>query len=329
MTSSTIPIELPGQVGFLATATFCMVLPTALVILRILARRKTSLSLNGSDFCIVAALTFDIGLCIVDYFMVLKGGFGFHIKDIERRFGPETLVTFNKCIAAWPILWSCCVVTSKWSVLLMYQTLIPVARMKMAVRVVGTFIILFALGGILEAFLICRPYAKNYYVNLEGTCGNVRTFYIWLSALNLFSDLVILLLPIPFLYKLQMPLRKRLGLISMFMVGVLTCVVTLYRQTTLGDMDLKDITASGLLAFLASTIEIAVAICIACLPFLRALWGSISSQRGGSSNNYDSCGSRGLTNGRRTLKSDGFGHLPDDSSEIRLQPLSPSSGRLV
>jgi len=108
-----------------------------------------------------------------------------------------------------------------------------------------------------------------------------------------------------------------------------TCVVTLYRQTTLGYMDLKDITASGLLAFLASTIEIAVAICIACLPFLRALWGSISSQRGGSSNNYDSCGSRGLTNGRRTLKSDGFGHLPDDSSEIRLQPMEPSSGRFV
>lgn len=130
MTSSTIPIELPGQVGFLATATLCMVLPTALVVLRILARRRTSLSLNGSDFCIVAALVchpsqapfdfywpscpvttrvknavnqltisfqvFDIGLCIVDYFMVLEGGFGFHIKDIERRFGPATLVTFNK-----------------------------------------------------------------------------------------------------------------------------------------------------------------------------------------------------------------------------------------
>lgn len=111
--------------------------------------------------------------------------------------------------------------TSKGSVLLMYQTLIPVARMKLAVRVVGTFIVLFAIGGILEAFLICRPYAKNYDANLPGTCGNIRTFYIWLSALNLFSDLVILLLPLPFLYKLQMPLRKRLGLIGMFMVGVL------------------------------------------------------------------------------------------------------------
>lgn len=108
-----------------------------------------------------------------------------------------------------------------------------------------------------------------------------------------------------------------------------TCVVTLYRQTTLGNMDLNDITASGLLAFLASTIEIAVAIGIACLPFLRALWGSMSTQRGGSSKNYDSCGSKGLASGRRTLKSDGFGHLPDDSSEIRLQPMGTTSGKSV
>lgn len=103
----------------------------------------------------------------------------------------------------------------------MYQTLMPVPRMKLAVRVVGAFIILFAVGGILEAFLTCRPYAKNYYVDLPGTCGNARTFYIWLSALNLFSDLVILLLPIPFIYKLQMPMKKRLGLMGMFLVGIL------------------------------------------------------------------------------------------------------------
>lgn len=111
--------------------------------------------------------------------------------------------------------------TGKWSVLLMYQTLIPVARMKLAVRIVGTFVVLFAIAGILEAFLICRPYEKNYHADVPGTCGNIQIFYIWLSALNLFSDIVILLLPLPFLYNLQMPLKKRLGVISMFMVGIL------------------------------------------------------------------------------------------------------------
>lgn len=51
---------------------------------------------NATDQLTISFQVFDIGLCIVDYFMVLEGGFGFHIKDIERRFGPETLVTFNK-----------------------------------------------------------------------------------------------------------------------------------------------------------------------------------------------------------------------------------------
>lgn len=123
-------------------------------------------------------------------------------------------------MAAWPLLWNCCVMTSKWSVLLMYEALIPVPRMKLAVRIVGCFVTVFNLGGVLEAFLICRPYAANWDSS-AGSCGNVRNFYIWLSALNLFSDLVILILPIPFVYKLQMPLRKRMGLVGMFTVGVL------------------------------------------------------------------------------------------------------------
>lgn len=97
-----------------------------------------------------------------------------------------------------------------------------------------------------------------------------------------------------------------------------TCVVTLYRQTTLPSMDLTDVTSSGLLAFLASTIEIAIAISIACLPFLRALWHRGSSHHGGSSNNYEMSGSSGAKHGKRLMKSDGFGHLPGDS-ESRLQ----------
>lgn len=139
-----------------------------------------------------------------------------------------------------------------------------------------------------------------------------------------------------------------------------TCVVTLYRQTTLPRMDLTDVTSSGLLAFLASTIEIAVAISIACLPFLRALWRA-SSCKGSSSNTYQNSSgyagggggggyygsgygggggsSRGagrsgggvsvsFSRGTRSPKSDGFGHLADDSSEIQLRPVVGGEGSL-
>lgn len=103
----------------------------------------------------------------------------------------------------------------------MYMTLMPVGKMIMSARFVGSFILLFNISGILAAFLICRPYAKNYYTTMAGSCGSTKVFYIWISALNLLTDLIILLLPLPFVYKLQLPLRKRLGLAGMFSVGLL------------------------------------------------------------------------------------------------------------
>lgn len=75
MSAPMIPIELPGQAGFLATATVCMVIPTCLVVLRILGRRRTSLSLNGSDVCIVLAL--------VGYYLALFLRARHGVKHIE------------------------------------------------------------------------------------------------------------------------------------------------------------------------------------------------------------------------------------------------------
>lgn len=52
--------------------------------------------------------TFDIGLCIVDYFMVIQGGFGYHTSEIITRFGPNTLTVFLKvCVPASPVHSSC------------------------------------------------------------------------------------------------------------------------------------------------------------------------------------------------------------------------------
>lgn len=128
--------------------------------------------------------------------------------------------------------------------------------------------------------------------------------------------------------------------------------MTLYRQTTLPVMDLTDVTSSGLLAFLASTIEIAVSISIACLPFLRAIWKATTGRGSGASdssfnNRYGhsglsssknhqyssrrsgvgggSSGANSLGFGHRSLKSDGFGPLPDDSSEIQLRTVHTES----
>jgi hypothetical protein len=216
---SKIPIENSNQVSILVTSTLCIVIPAIFVGLRYYVRRTMHRSFDASDLCSFVALIFTIGLHIDMYVMVLLGGFGFHGIDIIMRFGMDTLVVFLKGILAFPILWSFTICLSKLSVLFTYTSVIPVRKMKLACYAVGLFIILWNTGGILGALLMCRPFALNWDKTLEGTCGDNQLFYTCLGAINVVAEVVILLLPVPFLYQLQLKMAKKLVVIGLFSVG--------------------------------------------------------------------------------------------------------------
>jgi hypothetical protein len=80
-------------------------------------------------------------------------------------------------------------------------------------------IVMWAIATILAGFLICRPFALNWDQTLEGSCGNQVASFQGTGVINLFTDVVVLLLPMPFLYRLNMALYKRLVLIGVFSVG--------------------------------------------------------------------------------------------------------------
>ncbi|KAK8022445.1 hypothetical protein PG993_013212 [Apiospora rasikravindrae] len=320
----SIPIQNAGQIWMIVTCVFTMFIPSALVAMRFVARsRFSNAPLDASDWCIALALVFVLALCIVDFFMVFRGGFTFDLKDIAVRFGPDALDTFFRCMAAWPLLWNCCVLTSKLSVLAMYQTLMPIPRMRLAVRVVGGFVILYNVCGFITGLVICQPYEKNYDWQgvVKGKCGDVKTYYEWLSAINVISDVIVLLLPLPFVYNLQLQLRKKIVLFLMFSVGFITCAVTIYRQTLLPSLDATNPTGTGLLAFLFSTVEIGVAVSLACVPFLRPLFrGTFGSSSNRSHPTPESAYSYSKK-GSSKPRSQGFNELGDGGSEIQLSPV--------
>jgi hypothetical protein len=203
----------------LVTSALAIAVPTLLVALRFWAGRLIRRRLDGSDVCILAALVFTIGLHIDMYVLVLLGGFGFHGYEIVQRFGTDTLMLFLKGILAFPIIWNFTICFSKLSVLLMYTSVIPVREMVTACRVVGLLIILWNAGGVLGALLLCRPLALNWDKTLPGTCGDNRRYYIWLGGINVVVEAAILLLPLPFIYRLQMKTFKKLVVIGLFSVG--------------------------------------------------------------------------------------------------------------
>ena len=83
-------------------------------------------------------------------------------------------------------------------------------------------VVLFGATDILLAFLICHPLSMNWDPTTPGGyCGNEEAAYLAAHSFNFIGDFSLALLPLPALWKLQMPTRKKVQISFMFMLGIL------------------------------------------------------------------------------------------------------------
>jgi hypothetical protein len=124
------------------------------------------------------------------------------------------------------ILWNATVCFSKLSVLLMYSALIPTPTMLRAIMACSAFIVVWCSANIMAALLICRPLARNWDFSVPGTCGSQPSFYFTMGIVNLIMDAILIGLPMPYLYKLAMPMRKKLLAMGLLSVGIGQVIVS-------------------------------------------------------------------------------------------------------
>lgn len=122
---------------------------------------------------------------------------------------------------AFALLWNATVCFSKLSVLLMYAALIPVPSMIMWCKILGGLIIAWNVGDIIGGFLICRPFARNWDFTIEGSCGSQPDFYFAMGIINIVSDVFLIGLPMPYLYRLSMATKKKLMAAGMLSIGIM------------------------------------------------------------------------------------------------------------
>jgi sorbitol-specific phosphotransferase system component IIC len=118
------------------------------------------------------------------------------------------------------ILWNATVCFSKLSVLAIYTALIPMESMSRYARILGAMIITWNVADIIAALLICRPLAKNWNFTLPETCGSQPSFYFAMGVINLITDAIMILLPMPYLYRLRLAWRRKLAVMALLSIGV-------------------------------------------------------------------------------------------------------------
>jgi len=126
---------------------------------------------------------------------------------------------------------------------LVYDTSITLVRMSVVLfyyRIFGrnrSFkISLWITAGVLVAWWIalnvlavlrCSPVARQWDYNIPGHCYSLFGTFLGVTIPNAFVDVLILLLPIPMLWKLQISTMKKLALIANFVLGYRSVLYTL------------------------------------------------------------------------------------------------------
>ena len=120
------------------------------------------------------------------------------------------------------VLFPCAITAIKISVLLFYRRFFPSPNFRKIAILTGSVNILWCIASLLTAFLHCRP--LNFYWDKSisgGVCANDNTIGYSITATELVTDIVVLILPIPWLSRLKLERRQRLAVIVLFMLGSL------------------------------------------------------------------------------------------------------------
>ncbi|PGH02831.1 hypothetical protein GX51_04443 [Blastomyces parvus] len=161
----------------------------------------------------------------------------------------------------------------KFSILLFYRRIFGMNLMM--------WICFFLSGGYFIACtvtlsLACQP-ISYYWTQVQDPKGGYcryepHVFYLGNAAANVATDVLILIVPIPLIWKLQMPTTKKILVSSLFLLGTFVCIVSIVRIKFMGDLaKAKDVTFILVNIFLWSFVEPCIGIVCACLPTLRPL----------------------------------------------------------
>ena len=107
----------------------------------------------------------------------------------------------------------------KISILLLYHRIFTLRAYRLMIKFCIVYMLLFQMSFILVSIFICTPIHSFWDLSEPSKCIDSVDFYVANSALNIFTDLVILILPMPIVWKLHVSRKQKTVLSLVFVLG--------------------------------------------------------------------------------------------------------------
>ncbi|TVY57415.1 hypothetical protein LCER1_G003044 [Lachnellula cervina] len=218
---------------------------------------------------------FDTYLMVPAFFvcfahLILCWCLGKHWYAIE----PHEWVIFLKLELALSMLNPPALTLPKLAILCLYLRVFTTKPYRWAAYFIGAILVVTWIVYFCVQMVMCVPFSYQWNKNIpNGKCLDQFAIFVWIGLPSIATDLMIIILPLPIIWRLQTSVNQKIGLTITFLtgsVGIVTAIVrfAVFLRLTKPELDLS---WTGVDVVLWATIEPSVYLIAACLPSLRSL----------------------------------------------------------
>ncbi|KAI9815764.1 MAG: hypothetical protein M1827_002160 [Pycnora praestabilis] len=248
------------------------VLALVVVGMRFYTRLRITGSFGIDDVLVGLALIPTIGLTVITLVTYDQSKWNRHIWDVI----PSTITTIAKLELAGAILYGTASTIIKLSLSAFCLRLIAnTGRRGYRWCIIGAIFAQVSLWISFMATILsqCRPLSAYWELDptYPYTCISQGVFLLVFGIINVILDFLYFILPVPLIWTLQLPLRQRIAVSSLFLLGTVSCICSIIRvyYSDLAMRRSDDITWWLYPQTLAAALEIDLGLICASAPALR------------------------------------------------------------
>ncbi|KFY03335.1 hypothetical protein O988_01566 [Pseudogymnoascus sp. VKM F-3808] len=260
--SHALQVQIPCIVFFAVTPIF--------IIIRIWTRIKLKSGLGYDDWTIL--FSFVNSLAVSALMMASCAyGFGQHNANLSVYNRKMTFKLFYVAQAFYKIT----INLTKASILLLYLRIFIQRPFRIICYVMLGIISSYMVATFFSSVFQCTPIPRAWDKTIHGTCISIPKNWYANAGFSIATDFIILVLPMPILYKSRLPSNQKVALMFVFALGAFVMITSIFRMQTLNFSSTSSDPTYDVLSSLWTIVEENVGIICACLPSCRPILSKI------------------------------------------------------
>ncbi|KAI0592816.1 hypothetical protein F4775DRAFT_599290 [Biscogniauxia sp. FL1348] len=208
----------------IGTAVLFIVTSIGSVGLRFYSRSISRAKLGIDDWITLPVMVICVALSVTQIVATTAGGLGSHLELVDGRLRyPMRFYVYEKTRYAYEVIGAFCLGVTKVSVLLFFRRLFPVRAFSIINNVLIGITLAWCIAYTVATAIRCSPvstFTDRFETEFNYFCvDEYQLFLLSYTASDLALDIIIFLLPVPMVWRLQMPWRQKLAVAGIFLLG--------------------------------------------------------------------------------------------------------------